>query len=985
MKKLKFICLALLANYLHAQDISVENLGAKVNSKYAETAPVIAPNGKTVYFAVENHPENNNGLNGSQDIWYSEIGYDGNWKAAQRAPKSVNNQEYNGLVAALADGRLLIRGAFNNGKLEGLGYSFVSRTESGWGNPQKIFIKEYDDIMRGDLEDATITPDGKILILSYLAKETGKTRDLFVCFQEKDGVYSAPLNMGTTINTNKNEFAPFIASDGVSIYFASDRKGGLGSSDIYVSKRLDDTWTNWSAPVNLGAPINTAGFDAYFTISASGDYAYMATSQNSIGASDVIKIKLKDDIKPSAVTLIVGRVYNIKTKQPVENATVEAVLVENNKAVGNPIKTNALGGFNLILTSGNKYSVYIKSEGYITAIENVDLAEQKNYTEYARNIALTPEDPSKHQKGNVYTMMTTIAKDSLGDKISRINIESRLKNLQGSSKKPVLVFLTNREGKVIQTAIVDSDGYFRFVNLPADTDYQVSFDLPDDANFEFEVVKVFNADNNTQIHSTKLKSSKVVEVSSTLLKDGKLESRVWDKLNNMPVEGVLIHIVDVNGKIIATAISDANGVFRFDKLPSDTEYAFAYELPNDNLKVNLSIDEEYKPIISKMAKKTVNVPSYMIKKKTGEGRIVYNDTKNPALVKLNLLDNNGKLLDVADVNMDGIFVFKKLPATGYKIAIEAPEDDAFATLKLDENYDPVAFRAKKNSFAVNPELIKNGVLESKVKDFRTNLPAAGVDVYLLDANGNIVAKVKTDKEGVFRFTKLPGSNYKLAFDGIEDDAFASIKIDESYVPQSILDAENAKIATLNKTQKESELNKTSAKTSGKKIARYRFENIYFDFNKDELRPEAKNVLDDLVKHIKQNPTIVVELNGHTDDTGDDSYNKKLAARRTKSAHNYLLSKGIKAKQLKEVHIGEDTPVGDNSTEEGKQLNRRIEFYVDEDSEYVPEHTVYIIKPNDNINEIAKKFGMSVEELKSKNSLNSDNLVPYTPLRVKKNL
>lgn len=988
MKKLYFISFfAILCSILtvSAQELKPENLGSNVNSKYAETAPIVSPDGKTVYFVVQNHPENNKGTSGSQDIWYAEKMYDGTWGKAERAPKIVNNQDYNGLLAVLSDGRLLIRGAFNNGVLEGLGYSFVTKNENNWGKPQKIIIKEYDDIMRGDLEDAAITADGKVLILSYLAKETGKTRDLFVCLLQKDGTYSAPLNMGETINTGKNEFAPFIASDGITIYFASDRKGGLGNSDIYTSKRLDDTWTKWSTPVNLGAPINTAGFDAYFTISASGDYAYMATNENSIGASDVVKIKLKEEIKPNAVTLVIGRVYNLKTKEPVV-ADIEVLTIPDNKPVGSSIKTSETGSFNLILTTGAKYSVFVKANGFITEVENIDLTEQKAYTEYVRNIALLPEDPSKHSKNtNIYTMVTNISKDSVGKDINRINIESRLKQLQGTSKKPVLVFLTDKEGKVIQTAIVGSDGFFRFTNLPADMDYQIAFDIPiDESNIEFDLVKVFNSDNNKEVYSAKMLRNKTIEIPLAIFKNGNIHTRILDPTTQKPLEGVTVYIIDDKGKIIATTKTDANGAFKFEKLPADLKYSLSFEQPIDDLALNLALDENYVPIPSKMAKKIVNVPAYMIKKKFPEGKIVYSQPKNSALVKLSLLDNNGKILDIADVNLDGIFVFKKLPATGYKISIEAPDDDAFASLKLDENYDPIAYKANKNSMSVNSDLVKNGTLESKVKDFRTNLPAAGVDIYLLDANGNIVAKTKTDKEGVFRFNKLPGSNYKIAFDGVDDDAFASLKVDENYVPQSVIDAESAKIGSLNKKQTDSELAKINQK-SDKKIARYRFENIYFDFNKDELRPEAKNVLNDLVIHIKQNPTIVVELNGHTDDTGDEDYNKKLAARRTKSAVNYLVNKGISKKQLKEIHLGEGIPVSDNSTEEGKQLNRRIEFYVDEASDYTPEHTIYIAKPNDTLADIAKKYSMSVDELKQKNSLSSDNITPYSPIRVKKSL
>ncbi len=69
--------------------------------------------------------------------------------------------------------------------------------------------------------------------------------------------------------------SPFLAADGKTLYFATDRPGGLGEMDIWMSKRLDDSWTKWTTPKNLGAPINTEGSEAFFTMDAGGEYAYL--------------------------------------------------------------------------------------------------------------------------------------------------------------------------------------------------------------------------------------------------------------------------------------------------------------------------------------------------------------------------------------------------------------------------------------------------------------------------------------------------------------------------------------------------------------------------------------------------------------------------------------------------------------------------------------------------------------------------------------
>ena len=99
----------------------------------------------------------------------------------------------------------------------------------------------------------------------------------YISFLSSDGSWTEPRKLINPINTNEGKFgtfATFIASDNVTLYFASDRNGGLGNCDIYYSKRLDDTWLNWSEPVNLGRDINTSDWDAYYSISAKGDYLY---------------------------------------------------------------------------------------------------------------------------------------------------------------------------------------------------------------------------------------------------------------------------------------------------------------------------------------------------------------------------------------------------------------------------------------------------------------------------------------------------------------------------------------------------------------------------------------------------------------------------------------------------------------------------------------------------------------------------------------
>jgi len=103
--------------------------------------------------------------------------------------------------------------------------------------------------------------------------------------------------------------------------------------------------------------------------------------------------------------------------------------------------------------------------------------------------------------------------------------------------------------------------------------------------------------------------------------------------------------------------------------------------------------------------------------------------------------------------------------------------------------------------------------------------------------------------------------------------------------------------------------------------------VNFDFNKSTLRPESLPILYNAAEILLNNPDIRVEIQGHTDNIGSESYNKKLSLERAQAVRNFLIAKGVAPNRMTAVGMGESNPIMDNSTPEGRQLNRRIEFKV----------------------------------------------------------
>jgi len=242
--------------------LKIENLGININSDLPELRPTISADGNILFFICENHPANTkySSVPNSQDIWYSMRNDSGKWEEARHLAYPLNTMQYNAVYWISPDNnRILIRGAFVNGAYMGKGVSMCKLKADGrWSEPNALMIKNYSKYDRGRQSGATMAHDGKTLLLYMTPDQGGEDNDIFVCFLSADGSWTEPKSLGKTINAPEtDEMTPYLASDGETLYFSSNRKGTLGSNDIWMTKRLDKTWLKWSEPVNLGSPINT--------------------------------------------------------------------------------------------------------------------------------------------------------------------------------------------------------------------------------------------------------------------------------------------------------------------------------------------------------------------------------------------------------------------------------------------------------------------------------------------------------------------------------------------------------------------------------------------------------------------------------------------------------------------------------------------------------------------------------------------------------
>ncbi len=375
-----------IQQYCISDDQKRINLGRGVNSEAVEIGPIISPDGKTLYFCRGGHPQNIGPMK-NQDIWYSTLDENGNWSEAINIGQPLNNAFANHVQSVSPDGNTLLVG--NSYEFPNNDYApcITHRIRDGWSKPEKLNIEDFHNL--GNYLECCLTDDGKTLLMAMQRRETYGEGDIYVSFRKEDGSWTKPMSLGPIINTTKDETSPFLASDGQTLYFSSRGHHGFGDSDVFMSTRLDSTWKNWTKPRNLGYLINSPGFDGFYRIPASGDYAYFASHFQAIGAVDIFKIKLPETAKPKPVLLISGKVLNAKTKEPVP-ALVYYETLRDGKEAGIARSNPISGEYKITLPAGEKYGFRAEAQGFLSINDNIDATKVDKYIELERNLELSP-------------------------------------------------------------------------------------------------------------------------------------------------------------------------------------------------------------------------------------------------------------------------------------------------------------------------------------------------------------------------------------------------------------------------------------------------------------------------------------------------------------------------------------------------------------------------------------------------------------------
>jgi outer membrane protein OmpA-like peptidoglycan-associated protein len=380
---------------LVAQEVSARyelvKMDKTVNTFRHEAAPVVSPDGNTLYFFVQNHPDNTFGKDDTQDIWVSKKDENGVWSPAEHLTNPFNIHPSNQVCTILPDGGIFIKGGRRKGEK---GFSIVTAGRQ----LVELNVKDFSKMNNGRFYGGSMSADRKHIIMYFSEKENSAISDLYASHLQPDGSYSQPVKM--KLSTNMDEVGPFIGPDQKTLYFGSARQapGRQGGVDIYKSTRLDDTWMNWSEPVNLGKPINTAALDFYFTMDAQGNIFTSRANKALEGAQLDLYMLVP---KTFGITLA-GNVYNQKTNDPLQ-ANVEIRLVDRDAL---KLRSDASGKFQSKIPEVSGYALTASLDGYLPLSSSAKLPLLYSDTTIYIDIPLTPIAKDLILEGNVYDLKT---------------------------------------------------------------------------------------------------------------------------------------------------------------------------------------------------------------------------------------------------------------------------------------------------------------------------------------------------------------------------------------------------------------------------------------------------------------------------------------------------------------------------------------------------------------------------------------------------
>lgn len=368
-----------MALKLDSQTVKIKNLGAAINSKYPDYAPLLNANETKIIFtscrlgSLGNKKDLKTG-NYFEDIWMALRSDSTPWQVASNMGSPVNTQGHDATASLSADGQTLI--IYRN---ENLYISYLKGTV--WTEPI-LFPKTINT--EAWESSASLSADGMRLYFSSNKKGGKGGKDIYVSNKNSKGLWEQAINLGSPINTAFDEESPFIHPNQKTLYFSSDRTESIGGFDIFYSNM--DTINVFTSPINIGFPINSAEDELDFVWSADGKRGYFSSiREGGFGEEDIYM--LEREVTRASVILLSGKILDKISFKPI-TAQIIITDLQSQKVICSLLSNEADGKYTAVIPADRNYSVNISASDYLPFSENIFIGDSAKYLEYKRDYLL---------------------------------------------------------------------------------------------------------------------------------------------------------------------------------------------------------------------------------------------------------------------------------------------------------------------------------------------------------------------------------------------------------------------------------------------------------------------------------------------------------------------------------------------------------------------------------------------------------------------
>jgi hypothetical protein len=365
------------------------------SSEHSEYLPCLTADGETLIFTRRERGDENFMIAHKKE---------GIWEMATPM-ENINTQNNEGAECISADGRFLVFTACN--RRDGMGSCdlyYSELQESGWTTPKNMGHPVCTPSWESQ---PSLSADGRVLYFTSSRAGGLGGSDIWTSSRAKDGTWSAPVNLGTTINTPSDDAGPFYHQDNQTLYFMSNGRPGMGGYDLYFARKNEKG--EWNQPENMGYPINTAHDEANIIISLDGKKAMMASdrkyknvasksvfrttgsnpSEMAETETDLYEFELYEGARPKLVTYVKGKVYDATNFQNLK-AKVEISDLATNEVISTVI-SDWKGEFLLCLPAGKSYAFMVKRAKYAFYSSNFSLENSHTFEKpFSLDVPLIP-------------------------------------------------------------------------------------------------------------------------------------------------------------------------------------------------------------------------------------------------------------------------------------------------------------------------------------------------------------------------------------------------------------------------------------------------------------------------------------------------------------------------------------------------------------------------------------------------------------------